>query len=337
MKSKVLTIIAALFAILMLASCSSAFVAENGAALENEAADSPTTSIHVFYKTTWSTPHIHYRTNNTAWTTAPGYEMIDSWEYPGYKTYATFHNSEMEFVFNDGNGTWDNNNSQNYIKTISGFGRYDVFVVDGVMYDEPPVDGKGFVNVRVLGDTVENGQIVSSPLNEVGVYLGDWHAGNRIGTTDSNGYTTVELDAGVQELSVMKMTSSHSILAGYGHEVTVVAGQTVSFDIHVAPTQVNITANYQTPWGKALYITGSTDYLGNWGTAYKMTISNQAGDAWKYYTNLPIGAEFKVVLADWVEGNSISTSGVQWEQGSNHVIPAPYQYYESVVTYSPVF
>jgi hypothetical protein len=222
---------------------------------------------------------------------------------------------------NTGGGTgWDSAYGQNYH-----------FPVGPAL---PP--GSGAVQIRVLGDSVVNHAITSTPIANVSVYDGDWQAGNSIGATDGSGQYTAVLPYGQHSIGVMKMTSSHSVLESNGNLVTV-SSTPASLDIHVAPTEVQITANYDTGYGNALYITGETSYLGNWQTAYKL--SNTAAATWFFQRNLPIGAEYKLILAPWVSGSSISTSapGVQWMAGNNQVIPAPVNYYASQVSVYPSF
>lgn len=195
---------------------------------------------------------------------------------------------------------------------------------------------KGKVNVTVYQDSVSSGKLVSVPVSSVGVYLGDWHYGNLLGNADYNGKVTIELDAGTQELGIYVMPNSKTVIQQCGFKVNVVAGNTVNYDIHVAPTPVQIYANVTVEGGKALYLTGETSYLGNWGKAIKLTKDTTTGK-WSYYGNLPIGAQYKVVKAN--DGaTEISTAGVTWEQGSNHTIQSlTFGNYSSVNNITPIF
>lgn len=85
-----------------------------------------------------------------------------------------------------------------------------------------------------------------------------------------------------------------------------------------ADTQaLTIYASDVTEVGEAAYITGSTDSLGNWETAYKMYPQSSY---WKHETELPVGTEYKIVKDGWVDGVEISTDGVTWETGENNVV-----------------
>ncbi len=196
----------------------------------------------------------------------------------------------------------------------------------------------GKVNFTVLADYVEGGVLKSAPLNQVGIFNGYYGAGLNVGYTNSYGKATVTLPAGTSVYTTFfKMTSSHSTLFAQKY-LKVVAGSTVSSTVNLCPTQVSIIAHYRVPYGKALYVTGQSNWLGNWGTAYKMSYRDVGGDSqWTLQKNLPLGAQFKIVMADWVSGETRSVSGVTWMKGNNAVIAAPYQSYESVNNLWPTF
>lgn len=84
------------------------------------AAASATTSagnnVTIYYKQGFATPYIHYRPVGGTWTTAPGVAMPAS-EVPGYNkiTINIGTATQLEACFNNGSGTWDSNNSQNYL------------------------------------------------------------------------------------------------------------------------------------------------------------------------------------------------------------------------------
>ena len=78
-------------------------------------------TVVVYYKratnTSWTNAYIHYKVNNGKWTTAPGVKMTKIsagyWKYTidlGKETGATL-------CFNNGAGTWDNNDKLNYTCT----------------------------------------------------------------------------------------------------------------------------------------------------------------------------------------------------------------------------
>jgi alpha-amylase len=83
------------------------------------------TGLHVFFQTGWTKPYIHY-TTGSGWTTSPGVTMSASTDstYPASIGWFEYDfaspTSSLEFVFNNGAGTWDNNNSSNYKATSAG-------------------------------------------------------------------------------------------------------------------------------------------------------------------------------------------------------------------------
>ncbi|OIJ68348.1 carbohydrate binding domain-containing protein [Streptomyces mangrovisoli] len=81
---------------------------------------SSTTSATVFYSTQnvgWSTVNLHYAPTGGAWTTVPGIAMEQA--CPGWfkKTVDLAGAAGLAATFNNGNGTWDNNNGANYALT----------------------------------------------------------------------------------------------------------------------------------------------------------------------------------------------------------------------------
>ncbi|KAF4042141.1 Alpha amylase [Phytophthora infestans] len=83
------------------------------------------TGLHVFFQTGWATPYIHYSTGSS-WTTSPGQLMSASTssEYPALAGWFQYTlpapQASLEFVFNNGNGVWDNNNNASYKATSAG-------------------------------------------------------------------------------------------------------------------------------------------------------------------------------------------------------------------------
>ncbi|KAH3714493.1 hypothetical protein Pelo_18997 [Pelomyxa schiedti] len=81
--------------------------------------------VTVFYSSTsWSQVYIHYDCGLTGvWTTSPGVAMSvstnTSYLYPPWWV-AYLPCNGLEFVFNNGAGTWDNNGGSNYKATLPG-------------------------------------------------------------------------------------------------------------------------------------------------------------------------------------------------------------------------
>jgi alpha-amylase len=112
----------------------------------------PEGSATVYYKTDWTAPNIHYGVNGT-WTTAPGTAMESACAGWFSKTVDLGTATTWQTTFNNGNGTWDNNNGDNYQ-----LGRGIITVKDGVVTANAtdPCDGgdpTGETLVRVHYDT----------------------------------------------------------------------------------------------------------------------------------------------------------------------------------------
>ncbi len=70
--------------------------------------------VTVYYKTNYTNTYMHYQIGSGAWTTAPGVKMTDAGN--GYTKLSVNigSSSKLTACFNNGSGTWDSNNSQNY-------------------------------------------------------------------------------------------------------------------------------------------------------------------------------------------------------------------------------
>lgn len=196
--------------------------------------------------------------------------------------------------------------------------------------------GTGTVPVTVTAVEVDGDSLRSWPFPKAGVFRGPWQEGNFLGLTDDQGQVTVELPAGHSELSIQKITSSHTLTERSGIGVDVTAGETTSLEVNIAPETVDIIADVDVGYGNAVYVTGETEFLGNWKTARKLEYNTYYGD-WRLTDNVPLYAEFKLVREEWVDGDTISTAGVDWETGSNHRIQDPGYYFKSVNELSPTF
>ena len=72
--------------------------------------------VTIYYKG-YSTPYIHYQVGNGSWTDAPGYKMTATNEKTGYTHKYTIDLGTSTYAnvcFNNGNGSWDSRNGQNY-------------------------------------------------------------------------------------------------------------------------------------------------------------------------------------------------------------------------------
>lgn len=200
---------------------------------------------------------------------------------------------------------------------------------------EWPTDGFGSVEVVAFADRFENHQLVSTPWSGMDIFAGDWHAGDRRGTTDASGRFTLMLPAGRAQLSAMVMTGSHSVASTSG-EVVVVARANVRTELHLAPTTVAIRAHADVGFGQAVYVSGATSYLGEWKTATRLTWDG-ASRQWTMVQNLPMGVPYKLLVGPWLAAPTVPVTQLRWEQGGDRIVTPPNGSYQSNLEAWPVF
>ena len=81
------------------------------------AVDLPTdTTVYYQAPSDWEEVNMHFKAGDAEWTDVPGEPMETAQECEGWYE-MTVPAGSVEFVFNDGKDTWDNNNDQNYVAT----------------------------------------------------------------------------------------------------------------------------------------------------------------------------------------------------------------------------
>jgi len=182
---------------------------------------------------------------------------------------------------------------------------------------------EGTVSVTMLNDSFENGTLVSNPLNKMQIYLDDnggFGSSNLVGETANNNPVTFTAEAGSHWVTYFKNTSGSSslaILLSREHRaVEVTEGATSEVVIHVAANFFKLAVNASTNYGESLYITGESDYLGNWETAKKLTYNN---GMWLISGFFPKNANYKIIKANSSD-DTISTTGAIWENGDNNKV-----------------
>ena len=71
-------------------------------------------TVTIYYHNYWNDTYAHYSVGNGEWTNVPGVKMTDVTSEYAKITIELGSANSMTVCFNDGSGTWDNNNSQNY-------------------------------------------------------------------------------------------------------------------------------------------------------------------------------------------------------------------------------
>lgn len=83
----------------------------------------------IYYgNSSWSGANIHYKVGDGNWTEVPGVQMTDSTEQSGYQWKYVIDLGEEDnatICFNDGHGTWDSRNGENYIVAEGMYGIKD--------------------------------------------------------------------------------------------------------------------------------------------------------------------------------------------------------------------
>ncbi|BAR06299.1 pullulanase [Scardovia inopinata] len=102
---------------------------------DNKSSQKTDNTVTIYFKTDWKTPYIHHQTAD-GWTDVPGEAMTKACD-GYYSASVKLVDGSLEFLFNDGNGTWDHPNgadSGNY--TISK--QEDVTVANGKISASAP-------------------------------------------------------------------------------------------------------------------------------------------------------------------------------------------------------
>jgi|LSQX01.1.fsa_nt_gb glycosidase len=181
-------------------------------------------TLTVYYKKGFNTPYMHHQNSDGNWTTAPGDLMTESQEYPGYceLTIDMGNRNQIEAVFTDGQGNWDNNDRNNYIFGPGVFTFQNGEITPG----EPP--SRLMVQVKFA---VNNAYISGSQkLYIVGSIpeLGNWACNDCPGPAeelnDGRWEITIELPVGTTfEFKAIKKSSSGYVTweGGANHSYTV--------------------------------------------------------------------------------------------------------------------
>lgn len=185
--------------------------------------------------------------------------------------------------------------------------------------------GYGRASLQVNRVAFENGQLVTHPLGELMAALGQLDAPAIYfkDVTFENGQLTVDLPPGDQMVTFTEMLSSHWLFTSDPVALSMTSGGRISQSVDVVVESSCFDAFADPGFGRALYVTGQSDYLGSWKSARKM---GYGGGHWHLDAHVPPGLAYKVVSAAWVDGDTISTDGVSWERGGNRTVVDPLNY-----------
>ncbi|QRN94206.1 alpha-amylase [Archangium violaceum] len=266
----------------------------------------------VYYKKGFTTPYIHYRPAGGTWTTSPGVAMPDS-EVAGYAKYTVNLGSatQLECVFNNGSGTWDNNGGLNY------------FIPAGTQTFNAGTLTAGPPSADTTAPSVPSGLAVSSK-TATSVSLA-WTAstdasgiagydvyrnGSLVGSPPSASYT----DSGLSTGATYSYTVRARDTAGN------VSAQSSALSVTTSTSGATITFNEtaSTVAGQNIYVVGSIAALGAWNTASAIQLSPANYPTWSVTLSLPgsTAFEYKYIKKD-------GSGNVTWESGTNRSATTP--------------
>ncbi|MFC5703158.1 carbohydrate binding domain-containing protein [Cohnella faecalis] len=157
----------------------------------------PSHIVTIYYKPGFNAPNIHYRPAGGTWTAVPGLPMAVS-EVPGYYKFSINIGtaSQLEACFNNGSGTWDNNNGSNYIFQLGVWTFYNGTITSGA----PTPDTQAPTVPTGLASTAKTDSSVSlawtASTDNVAVTGYDiYRDGTKIGTSTGTSYTATGLSA----------------------------------------------------------------------------------------------------------------------------------------------
>jgi chitodextrinase len=269
-------------------------------------------SVTVYYKKGFATPYIHYRPAGGTWTTSPGVAMPDS-EVTGYAKYTVNLGSatQLEAVFNNGSGTWDNNGGLNYFFPAG----VQTFNAGTITAGAPSADTTapsvptGLAAPSKTSTSVSLTWTASTDASGIAGY-DVYRNGSLVGSPASVSYTDSGLSAGATYSYTVRARDTAGNVSALSTALSVTTsttGATVTF---------NETAS--TVVGQNIYVVGSIAALGSWSTAAAIQLSPTNYPAWSVTLSLPgsTSFEYKYIKKD-------GSGNVIWESGTNRTSTTP--------------
>ncbi len=269
-------------------------------------------SVTVYYKKGFATPYIHYRPAGGTWTTAPGVAMPNA-EMAGHakSTINLGSATQLECVFNNGSGTWDNNGGLNYFIPAG----THTFNAGSITAGAPsgdvssPAAPTGLAVASKTSTSVSlTWTAVTDPSGIAGYNV--YRGGSLVGSPPSNSYTDTGLTAGTAYSYTVRARDTVGNLSAASAALSVTTsstGATVTF---------NETAS--TVVGQNIYVIGNIAALGSWSTGSAILLSPANYPTWSVAISLPgsTAIEYKYIKKD-------GSGNVIWESGSNRLYTTP--------------
>ncbi|HZH79626.1 MAG TPA: carbohydrate binding domain-containing protein [Archangium sp.] len=269
-------------------------------------------SVTVYYKKGFATPYIHYRPAGGTWTTSPGVAMPAA-EVAGYakSTLSLGSATQLECVFNNGSGTWDNNGGLNY------------FIPAGTHTFNAGAITAGAPSADTTAPSVPSGLTVSSKTatsvslawtastDASGIAGYDvYRGGSLVGSPSSASYTDTGLTVGTAYSYTVRARDTAGNVSAQSTALSVTtstSGATVTF---------NETAS--TVVGQNVYVVGNIAALGSWNAGSAILLSPSNYPTWSVTLSLPgsTAIEYKYIKKD-------GSGNVVWESGANRLYTTP--------------
>lgn len=180
----------------------------------------------------------------------------------------------------------------------------------------------GTVKFKVQSVIFNENMLLEVPYASANIYLDDNHpygGGQIAAETNDNGEAVLSLAAGEHTVIFSQWTSSQSVFVSETYRFDVRANEETLVEQSLVTTRATIVAEGDVGWGRAYYVTGATDLLGNWKTAYRMTPIS--ANQWSFFAHLPLGIEYKILRGPWLAGiEEMPTTHIDWELGDNRQI-----------------
>ncbi|NPC68979.1 alpha-amylase [Corallococcus exiguus] len=266
----------------------------------------------VYYKKGYATPYIHYRPAGGTWTTSPGAAMATA-EVSGYAKYTVDLGSatQLEAVFNNGSGTWDNNGGLNYFFP-AGTSTFNAGVISAGAPSQDttaPSVPSGLVAASKTATTVSLTWTASTDSSGIAGY-DVYRNGSLVGSPTTASYTDTGLTAGTAYSYTVRARDTAGNASAQSSALSVTtstSGATVTF---------NVTAS--TVVGQNVYVVGSVAALGSWSPANAILLSAANYPTWSAAVGLPgsTAIEYKFIKKD-------AANNVTWESGANRTLTTP--------------
>ncbi|MFX3633569.1 MAG: carbohydrate binding domain-containing protein [Candidatus Pristimantibacillus sp.] len=239
-------------------------------------------SVTIYYKQGYSNPKIHYRTAGGTWTTAPGVD-IPAAEVAGYNkiTINLGAATQLEACFNNGSGTWDNNNGSNYLFSS---GTWTYTPTGNITAGGPIVDGTAPSvpqNLAAVSVSVTSVNLSWSPSTDNVAVTGYevYRDGVKVGTSTSTTYTDSGLASNTAYSYTVKAYDATANLSGASDALSVTTS---------AVSSNSVTIYYKNTAYTNSYIHYKLDGETTWTTAPGVGLTNSSFTGYNSIT-IPLG------------------------------------------------